>query len=66
MVVAIFKLLLKNNLVGHRTKLVGPMSHLGYATGPKSIVLQNLPINFWPIILALCFLDMDYADISYF
>ena len=25
MVVAIFKLLLKNNLVGHKTKLVGPV-----------------------------------------
>ena len=32
-VVAIFKLLLNNNLVGHKTKLVGPVPHLGYATG---------------------------------
>ena len=40
---------------------------------PESIMLQNLPILLFGISLVfcllclfLCFLDMDYADMSYF
>ena len=32
----------------------------------ESIMLQNLPIMLLEFPLILCFLDMDYADISYF
>ena len=49
-------------------------SHASFAVArPESIMLQNLPIMlfgisliFYLLCLFLCFLDMDYADISYF
>ena len=58
MVVAIFKLLLKNNLVGHKTKLVGPVPHLGYATAEKTVEISV--VNYMHKIIFTCDFHSSY------